>query len=1059
MCKPFPAELSLIPVSRWPLSLPEATLETVLGQSIPGRPETVEGTAKKNTRPVVSIIVISFNNLVFNRLCLESVLTNTTGRDFELIVVDNGSSDGTGAYLQQLAGLNACIKVLYNEENLGFAAACNRGLSVARGDILVLLNNDTIVPPHWLNGLLERLRDPSIGMVGPVTNRCGNEAQIDVSYSTYSELVDFSREIGRKYKNQTLEMPMLIMFCVAFRREVYENIGGLDERYEVGLFEDEDYCIRLGRAGFRMVCAEDVFVHHFGQASIGKLAGSGEYGDLFHRNRRRFEKKWGLNWTPHRQRRSTQYQELVSRVQHTIDATLPHDSAVLVVSKGDDDLLTLAGRTASHFPATTDGLYAGHHPRDSAEAIKYIEKKREEGSQYLVIPASMFWWLEYYPEFAAHLARYYPYSEHEDVCLIYQLINTPVSGSRHPPLPVFECETRARLTNKLVTVIFPVRGNAGEIHRVVESLLRFGIHPHRLLLIDDGSNNEETRHFLLDLAERWSHVVLATTRDRLTRVAAINLGLRLAPGDVAVLGSQADLHFDWLEIMSARAIGWKNMATVSHTEAVETPGHRSPAQAMPEAAACIFITRSALRRVGLLDERRFSDFNEAWLEFRERTRAAALSHLDVHGGSRESRGRPDQACLLFIAHSGLGGVRMNTVDLACAMSRNGRSLLLQAGLSSWSLFEVFNGKLELIRQYRFSEAWQPDATLDTEREQVLASICHTFAIDFVNVHHLLCTGPGLINNLKQLGLPVVVSFHDFYTLCPTSHLMDDEGTFCAGICTPGLGECPVDKTVFKNGIVQLKHAFVYQHRESMNHVLPHCDAFIAPSHATVERLVESLPSMRAEDFHVVAHGVDLTRENLAVKPPNEGPAKIVCLGNLNAAKGLCLIGDLMELNAEHGLPFEFHFLGGVPGHFKTEARGGIFHGPYERHECLDHLARIAPSFSLLASVCEETFSYTLSESWAAGIPVFASDRGALKERIEHQGGGWLFDPGDPTAFYSGMLAVLRSPGSWKAEIETINQIDLMSIDQEANLTMQIFRRCLPGPWDGQKPVVDVRQKQ
>jgi cellulose synthase/poly-beta-1,6-N-acetylglucosamine synthase-like glycosyltransferase len=147
MRNPFPAELSLVPVSRWPLSLPEATLETVLGQSLPN---TGGGGVRNSDPPAVSIIVVSYNNLVFNRLCLESVLANTPSTEFELIVVDNGSRDGTGAYLQKLAGLNACIKILFNEENLGFAAACNQGLSVARGDALVLLNHCSSKLAQWV---------------------------------------------------------------------------------------------------------------------------------------------------------------------------------------------------------------------------------------------------------------------------------------------------------------------------------------------------------------------------------------------------------------------------------------------------------------------------------------------------------------------------------------------------------------------------------------------------------------------------------------------------------------------------------------------------------------------------------------------------------------------------------------------------------------------------------------------------------------------------------------------------------------------------------------------
>jgi GT2 family glycosyltransferase len=92
------------------------------------------------------------------------------------------------------------------------------------------------------------------------------------------------------------------MFCLAMRRDVYERVGPLDERFEVGMFEDDDYALRARHAGYRVVCAEDAFVHHFGEVSFNKLKPSGEYEQLFAANRRRFEEKWGTPWEPHRAR-------------------------------------------------------------------------------------------------------------------------------------------------------------------------------------------------------------------------------------------------------------------------------------------------------------------------------------------------------------------------------------------------------------------------------------------------------------------------------------------------------------------------------------------------------------------------------------------------------------------------------------------------------------------------------------------------------------------------------------------------------------------------------------
>jgi GT2 family glycosyltransferase len=127
-------------------------------------------------QPRASVVIVTFNSLVFTKLCLESVLSNTDP-GYELIVVDNRSTDGTVEYLRELAREHSHVTVVFNESNRGFAPANNQGLARATGRVLVLLNNDTIVPPGWLAGLSRTLDDPAIGLAGPVTNRASNEAR------------------------------------------------------------------------------------------------------------------------------------------------------------------------------------------------------------------------------------------------------------------------------------------------------------------------------------------------------------------------------------------------------------------------------------------------------------------------------------------------------------------------------------------------------------------------------------------------------------------------------------------------------------------------------------------------------------------------------------------------------------------------------------------------------------------------------------------------------------------------------------------------------------------
>ncbi|MCC7008869.1 MAG: glycosyltransferase [Acidobacteria bacterium] len=257
-------------------------------------------TALVDATPLVSIVIVTHNNLPLTMLCLESLLRNTNLPAFEIVVVDNASTDGTPDFLGALAPGCPELRVVYNARNEGFPKANNQGLAASRGAFIVLLNNDTVVPPHWLPRLLAHLRDPAVGLVGPVTNFAGNEAKLPVSYRTIGQMEHFAAERSRLFEGQFADIPVLAMFCVAMRRETYDRVGALDERFGIGMFEDDDYTHRVRALGLRIVCARDVFIHHVGQAAFKTLIDRGDYDALFEQNRRWYETKWGVRWVPHR---------------------------------------------------------------------------------------------------------------------------------------------------------------------------------------------------------------------------------------------------------------------------------------------------------------------------------------------------------------------------------------------------------------------------------------------------------------------------------------------------------------------------------------------------------------------------------------------------------------------------------------------------------------------------------------------------------------------------------------------------------------------------------------
>lgn len=245
-----------------------------------------------------SIIVVSYNGMLENTApCLESIFKETNYCDYEVIVVDNNSTDGTQGYLRQLAARHHNIKFVLNKSNRGFAGGTNDGIHVSSGNYLVLLNNDTAVTKGWLERLLKPLNeDRAIGMVGPVSNEVGNEQRIFVRGTTPEVIMEEGYAWTNMSSGDIFETDRLGFFCVAMRGELTETVGLLDEKFSLGYFEDDDYCIRVKNAGYRLVCCEDVFIYHRGSKSFAKRENPTH--TLMKKNKKLLEKKFHIKYSP-----------------------------------------------------------------------------------------------------------------------------------------------------------------------------------------------------------------------------------------------------------------------------------------------------------------------------------------------------------------------------------------------------------------------------------------------------------------------------------------------------------------------------------------------------------------------------------------------------------------------------------------------------------------------------------------------------------------------------------------------------------------------------------------
>ncbi|MFA0783050.1 glycosyltransferase [Fervidibacter sacchari] len=272
-------------------STPTSLSETqIMGIAVAARPMPSDvAMGNEPTDGLVSIIVLNWNNLRYLRRCVESVFAHTR-QPFELIIVDNGSTDGSRRYLNELVRQHRNVKVVLNERNIGAPAGRNCGLAVAEGDFIVFLDSDTVVTKNWLDNLLRWMEiDPTIGMVGPCSNFASGQ-QIDVNYRNLKEMHEFAEKWCAQHFGTGWETAALISFCVLMRRSVIDAIGGMDARFGLIMHEDIDHSLRARVAGFRCWLALDAFVHHYGNKTSGRLGVEKMMDAAFPR----FKEKWNL---------------------------------------------------------------------------------------------------------------------------------------------------------------------------------------------------------------------------------------------------------------------------------------------------------------------------------------------------------------------------------------------------------------------------------------------------------------------------------------------------------------------------------------------------------------------------------------------------------------------------------------------------------------------------------------------------------------------------------------------------------------------------------------------
>ncbi|MFA6194664.1 MAG: glycosyltransferase family 2 protein [Patescibacteria group bacterium] len=220
---------------------------------------------------MISFIIVNFNTAEITKDCISSLLSNTSDKDREIIIIDNASVDDSPAILN--AAFGGAIKLISNQNNLGFATANNIGARAAKGDILFFLNSDTIVGSDIIGPIIKALDNQKLGIVAPVLLLADGQKQ-PFAYGRFPRLasVIFNKVLAfdcSRIAGQLKLVDWVSGAALAIRKSVFEKIGGWDERFFL-YFEDVDFCWRAKQRGFEIAVLESISIVHLGGRSLVK---------------------------------------------------------------------------------------------------------------------------------------------------------------------------------------------------------------------------------------------------------------------------------------------------------------------------------------------------------------------------------------------------------------------------------------------------------------------------------------------------------------------------------------------------------------------------------------------------------------------------------------------------------------------------------------------------------------------------------------------------------------------------------------------------------------------
>lgn len=396
-----------------------------------------------------------------------------------------------------------------------------------------------------------------------------------------------------------------------------------------------------------------------------------------------------------------------------------------------------------------------------------------------------------------------------------------------------------------------------------------------------------------------------------------------------------------------------------------------------------------------------------------------------------------------------GGTQQTNEDLMNAMiSRSDAPpdcFVLRCIGQDLRLFLYGDGVYAMIARHSLAVEVAPFPHQNAEFDKVVGRWLDALGISLVHIRHSAYQSTGLIDIAYEKQIPVVYSFHDYYTACPSVKLLDENQQFCGARCSSTLGECH-QELWYKPRMPPLKHESVYSWQRQFAGALALCSGFVTTIEAAKQIMLDVFPALKDKPFSVIPHGRDFTeRFQLAREPVPGEPLRVLVPGSISVSKGAGILRQLASMpELAH---VQWHILGTLSEETESALPDNvIIHGAYKRSDFFAHVERIQPHLGAVLSIWPETWCHTLTELWASGLPVAGFNIGAVGERLQQSGAGWLATEISVGAM-ADVISTVSEAGAWQQAMDNVKkwqQQGQRSCADMAEDYWQFYHRILGG---------------